>query len=537
MSLSNLCFEQHECDQTRLQKLLLWGLLGSMGGHAVAFGLSHLNLWPQASEAKLSPIELIVMEPSTKPVEEPDVLDPVEPAKLSTETNDPAPAPAAPATPSKAAVVAALRPEPIAVPEVVEPEPSEVVEPEPIPETEVESEVEVPEEAEEELEEDTPEAQLPPEEVEETEAEAEPTESDLATAPEDSSQLDRLRDFFQRQREGEADNGEVAVETPSTGEAEAAEPSSEPAGSGEAATTAARPGSGTSETTSPAGGGNAQGQGSRTVACQNCVRPEYPESALEAGAEGQPMVSVDINPDGSIRSVTLTRSSGNPAIDQAAIQAARNSRFQPVNGGASVPIEYDLTIEGSRRNREAQRRGERQFVEVPSEPSPTPEAASSEPAPATTVETEGTDETPEARSTPPSSAASELEPTETESQPDAEEATQPGSESNANPAEPQDSSEPASIPQPEPDAVPSNPTPGLQPQPEPAASDSAPASPPATHPASAPTTPAPDPEPIAPNLTAPVVPTAPATPPQPATVPPVEPTTPPAEAPAAEEES
>ena len=119
------------------------------------------------------------------------------------------------------------------------------------------------------------------------------------------------------------------------------------------------------------------------MACQNCVRPEYPESALESGAEGQPVVSVDINPDGSVRSVTLTRSSGNPAIDQAAIQAARNSRFQPVSGGASVPIEYDLTIEGSRRNREAQRRGERQSVEVPTEPSPTPEAAASESTPTT----------------------------------------------------------------------------------------------------------------------------------------------------------
>ena len=516
MSLSNLCFEQHERDRARLRKLLLYGLVGSVGVHAVAFGLSHLNLWPKANESKLSPIELIVMEPPTEPVEEPEVLDPIEPAELSTETHTPAPA--APPPTAKAAVVTAPRPAPTAPPDIAEPEIPEAVEPEPIPETEVESELEVTEEVEEEPEEEAPETQLPPEEVESVpEAEADSADSDVTTAPEDSSQLDRLRDFFQRQQEAGSDDGEIATEAPSDGDTEAAAPSSEPSGAGETETAVARPGSGPSETANPSGSGNGQGQGSRTVACQNCVRPEYPDSALEAGAEGQPMVSVDINPDGSVRSVTLTRSSGNPAIDQAAIQAARSSRFQPVSGGASVPIEYDLTIEGSRRNREAQRRGERQSVEVPTEPSPTPEAAASEPTPTTTVETERAAETPEANSTPPSSAASELEPTEAESPPDAEAAAQPGSESEANTAEPEDAAEPAEIPEPEPDLVPSNTTPDRQTEPEPAASDSAPA-------------------PSSPPV-APVVPTTPASPSQPAAAPAVEPTTPPAEAPAAEEES
>ena len=43
------------------------------------------------------------------------------------------------------------------------------VEPEPIPETEVESELEVPEDPEVEPEAEAPEAQLPPEEIEDTE--------------------------------------------------------------------------------------------------------------------------------------------------------------------------------------------------------------------------------------------------------------------------------------------------------------------------------------------------------------------------------
>ena len=230
MSLSNLCFEQHERDQARLRKLLLWGLLGSVGMHVVAFGLSYLNLWPKAHEAELSPIELIVMEPPTDPVEEPEEQLPVEPAELSTETNAPTPAPVAQAPATRAAVVTAPPPTPVAPPEpvdVVEPEPipeteveSELevpedpeVEPEPIPETEVESELEVPEDPEVEPEAEAPEAQLPPEEIEDTEAEADPAESNLATAAEDSSQLDRLHDFFQSQRE-------AATEAPSPGNTE-----------------------------------------------------------------------------------------------------------------------------------------------------------------------------------------------------------------------------------------------------------------------------------------------------------------------------
>jgi TonB family protein len=131
--------------------------------------------------------------------------------------------------------------------------------------------------------------------------------------------------------------------------------------------------------------GRGQGRGSRTVACLDCVRPRYPESALAAGVEGQPRVSVDINPDGSVRSVTLIRSSGNPAIDQAVMRAARRSRFQPIAGGASVPIDYDLSIEGSRRHRDARRRGERQAVDLPPEVAPTAETADTPPAAATSA--------------------------------------------------------------------------------------------------------------------------------------------------------
>jgi TonB family protein len=164
---------------------------------------------------------------------------------------------------------------------------------------------------------------------------------------------------------------ESAVQEPQP--ASTGSPSGSPGASGPGGATAASSGDGSDPRARAGTSGRGQGQGSRTVACQNCVRPSYPQSALAAGVEGQPRVSVDINPDGSVRSVTLIRSSGNPAIDQAVMRAARRSRFQPIAGGASVPIDYDLMIEGSRRHRDARRRGERQAVDLPPQAAPTAE--------------------------------------------------------------------------------------------------------------------------------------------------------------------
>ncbi|MGB6013662.1 MAG: energy transducer TonB, partial [Nodosilinea sp.] len=261
--------------------------------------------------------------------------------------------------------------------------------------------------------------------------------------------FERLRDLLQRRREAE---GETAAAPPATSSSDSSEPSASDS-TETAETTAARPSTGTSNGDNPSASRNGQGQSSRTVACQNCVRPSYPQSALDAGAEGQPTVSVDINPDGSVRSVTLTRSSGNPAIDQAAIQAARNSRFQPVSGGASVPIEYDLTIEGSRRNRDARRRGDRQAVELLPEPTPTPATATTKPDPEST-ETEPTQ--PVDAAEPVVQSPPEPEPVE---EPEAPEPVEP------EPASP----EPVNPPPVQAAPPPSPPAPSTTPPPAPAA--------------------------------------------------------------------
>ena len=389
MSLSDLCIEQHERERSRLRKILATAVLGSVGIHAIVFGLSRSGLWQHSAEAELIPIELIVTEPLTEASEvEPE---PIEPADLGAATSDFA-AGAAIAAPARAAIVAAPVPSAAEVSRssaAAEPEP----EPEPAADSVAPSEL-TPDSLPEDLAEE-PEA---PPEITDTEDTAEPSVSEdlplvealadsaeTAAAP-DSSQFERLRDLLRRQPVSATSQNNTPIgDSPSATAATGPTPRPEASGG-----RSASPAEGEGETaarsapTAAAGGGG--GGGSRTVACQSCVEPEYPQSALEAGVEGRPRVSVQINPDGSVASVTLIRPSGNTAIDQAAIRAAQQSRFQPVAGGASFPIEYNLSIEGSQQNRDAQRRRDRRSTEVaapdpPERPAQTAAEPAAQPAP------------------------------------------------------------------------------------------------------------------------------------------------------------
>jgi hypothetical protein len=138
MRLSNLCYEQHKRDQFRRRKLLLWGLMGAIGAHGLGLGLSYLKLWPKVNEAQLSPITLIVMEPTPEPAEESGVLDAVEPAELG--SNPTASVPTASAPPAKVAVVTAPDPVPAGLAAVAEPDVSEEGESTPLSDSEVASE-------------------------------------------------------------------------------------------------------------------------------------------------------------------------------------------------------------------------------------------------------------------------------------------------------------------------------------------------------------------------------------------------------------
>ena len=71
------------------------------------------------------------------------------------------------------------------------------------------------------------------------------------------------------------------------------------------------------------------------------VRPEYPPLAVAGRIQGMVVVEAQVGVDGRVRSVRVLR--GNPVLDDAALEAVRQRRYQPLllNG---VPTEFILTM-------------------------------------------------------------------------------------------------------------------------------------------------------------------------------------------------
>jgi protein TonB len=59
------------------------------------------------------------------------------------------------------------------------------------------------------------------------------------------------------------------------------------------------------------------------------VQPEYPQEAIDAGAQGTVVILVTIGPDGSASDIRVSQSSGSAALDRAALEAAKESTFAP----------------------------------------------------------------------------------------------------------------------------------------------------------------------------------------------------------------
>ncbi len=68
--------------------------------------------------------------------------------------------------------------------------------------------------------------------------------------------------------------------------------------------------------------------------------PAYPERARRAGVEGTVGVRIALAPDGSVRQVELTQSSGSRLLDEAALAAARASTFSPASRNRE-PVEAE----------------------------------------------------------------------------------------------------------------------------------------------------------------------------------------------------
>jgi protein TonB len=73
---------------------------------------------------------------------------------------------------------------------------------------------------------------------------------------------------------------------------------------------------------------------------------EYPPIEIEQHIEGMVIVLVTIGPDGSLLSATIATSSGNVHLDEAALAAARASRYTPyLVNGSPVQQEYKIVYD------------------------------------------------------------------------------------------------------------------------------------------------------------------------------------------------
>ncbi len=89
---------------------------------------------------------------------------------------------------------------------------------------------------------------------------------------------------------------------------------------------------------------------------ESLVQPAYPEEARKAGLEGLAVIEVTVSADGSVLGCSLAQSSGNVLLDEAAVGAARTSKFapgtrdgKPVVMKVKVPFQFRLADKKSSR--------------------------------------------------------------------------------------------------------------------------------------------------------------------------------------------
>jgi periplasmic protein TonB len=75
----------------------------------------------------------------------------------------------------------------------------------------------------------------------------------------------------------------------------------------------------------------------------------YPEELWDAGVEGETLLRLFVDPEGAVDSTRVERTSGYPAFDSAAVEGARDLRFEPARRGEEavgawvlLPVQFDL---------------------------------------------------------------------------------------------------------------------------------------------------------------------------------------------------
>lgn len=113
----------------------------------------------------------------------------------------------------------------------------------------------------------------------------------------------------------------------------------ETAGSGE---TGAGSGGGDSTDEGSGNGGTGETAGPQIL---SAPAPVYPESARQSGASGTVLVGLAINEAGTVSDAWVESSSGNDALDRAAVQAVLSWQFIPARqNGLPVPVRTRVPV-------------------------------------------------------------------------------------------------------------------------------------------------------------------------------------------------
>jgi len=75
----------------------------------------------------------------------------------------------------------------------------------------------------------------------------------------------------------------------------------------------------------------------------NNPKPEYPEIARQLRQQGVSLLGVEVGADGHPNQVSLSKSSGFPLLDHAAIRAVRRWTFRPARAG-DVPVSSHVEV-------------------------------------------------------------------------------------------------------------------------------------------------------------------------------------------------
>ena len=63
------------------------------------------------------------------------------------------------------------------------------------------------------------------------------------------------------------------------------------------------------------------------------IRPDYPKGARQRGEQGDVVLEIRVNAEGTVDDVKVAVSSGFAELDEAAVRAARGARFSPARSG------------------------------------------------------------------------------------------------------------------------------------------------------------------------------------------------------------